>query len=180
MNPFNAITFAALCGPLAQPAAMAQDFIAHPAPIMGDSANGIPSLDAYARSVEEGKKALSKLTNAMDDYYIRLVEVDSESAKQYVLENGLETTEACEMFLRAFEESIKKTIASNELPKFVATELKVYWRHIAKARSSATRLNSFSKNLMREAVEFQSETNLMAIKELASLTTAKMKEINFH
>ncbi|WP_288444766.1 hypothetical protein [uncultured Pantoea sp.] len=180
MNPFNAITFAALCGPLAQPAAMAQDFIAQPAPIMAKSSKGAPSIDDYARSVEEGKKALSKLTNAMDDYYIRLVEMDSEAAKFYVLENGLETTEACEMFLRAFEEDIKKTIATEELPDFVATELRAYWRHIAKARSSATRLNSFSKGLMRNAVEFESETDLMAVKELASLTTAKMNTLKFH
>lgn len=180
MNPFNAITFAALCGPLAQPAAMAQDFIAQPAPIMAKSAKGTPSLDEYARSVEEGKKALSKLTNAVDDYYIRLVEMDSVSAKFYVLENGLEATEACEMFLRAFEEDIKKAIAANELPDFIATELKAYWRHIAKARSSATRLNSFSKGLMHDVAEFESKTDLMALKELASLTTAKMNTLKFH
>lgn len=180
MNPFNAITFAALCGPLAQPAAMAQDFIAQPAPFMTKSAKGIPSLDDYARSVEEGKKALSQLTNAIDDFYIRLVEMDPETARFYVVKNGLETTEVCEMFLRAFEEDIKKTIAVAELPAFVASELKAYWRHIAKARSSAVRLNNFSKGLMHNAVEFESETDLMAVKELASLTAAKMKEIKFH
>lgn len=180
MNPFNAITFAALCGPLAQPAAMAQDFIVQPAPIMARSISGSPSLDDYARSVEEGRKALAKLTNAMDDYYIRLVEMDSDAARAYVLENGIETTEACELFLRAFEEDIKKTFSSGALPDFIATELRAYWRHIAKARSSATRLNDFSKGLMRNAIEFHSETDLLAVKELATLTTAKMNLLKLH
>jgi len=179
MNPFNAITFAALCGPLAQPAAMAQDFISQPTPIMMSKSEEQPSLDDFARSLELGKEAVSKVTIAADDYYIRLVEMDFESAKASVIENGLEATEACEMLLRAFEETIKKTLNS-DLPDFIITELRGYWRHIAKARSSAARLNAFSKSLLQETIEFRSETDLNAIKELALTTSAKMKTINFH
>lgn len=180
MNPFNAITFAALCGPLAQPAAMAMDFIPQPAPIMAEVDNGSLLVESFSRAIEEGKKATESLNKSIDDYYVMLVETDSGTARHCVLENGVEMIEACEMFLRGFEEETKRTLSNADIPDFVISELRVYWRYIARARSSATRLNTFAKSLLKNAETFESGTDLFAVKELASMTTGKMKEINFH
>ncbi|NIF23709.1 hypothetical protein [Candidatus Pantoea multigeneris] len=179
MNPLNAITFAALCGPLAQPAALALDFIPESVTTVTRCSQKSPSLDDYANSLEQGKETLSRLTISIDDYYISLIKMDFVSARQTVVENGIETMEACEMFLRAFEEEIKKTISGN-LPGFVATELRIYWRHIAKARSSVTRLNQFTLGLFKDAVTYKSTTDLSAVKELAAYTSTKLKEAKFH
>ena len=54
--------------------------------------------------MEEGKEILQKLTIAADDYYICLIDLNSQDAREFVSKNGTDTTEACEMFLRAFEE----------------------------------------------------------------------------
>lgn len=180
MNPFNAITFAALCGPLAQPAAMAMDFIPQPAPIMAKAEDVSLLVESFSRAIDEGKKATETLNKAIDDYYITLVETDSDTARQCVLANGVEMIEACEMFLRGFEEETKKALSNADIPNFVISELKAYWRYIARARSSATRLNTFAKSLLQNSGTFESGTDLFAVKVLASMTTDKMKEINFH
>lgn len=179
MNPFNAITFAALCGPLAQPAAMAQEFITQPAPVMSVPSRSTPSIEDFARGLEKGKEVVSKVTISADDYYLTLIELPADDARSFLSENGTDTIEACELFLRAFEEEVKKTIAQN-LPDFVSTELKGYWRHVAKARSAVTRLNTYSKSLFKEPVTFRGEANLNELAELASYTTMQLKNLSLH
>lgn len=179
MNPFNAITFAALCGPLACPAAMAQEFIIQPAPVIAKPLSTLLLLRNSSRKMEEGKEILQKLTIAADDYYICLIDLNSQDAREFVSKNGTDTTEACEMFLRAFEEEVKRTIES-PLPEFIRSELKVYWRHIAKARSSVTRLNNYIKSIFKETVTFSGRADLAGIAALASHTSNKLKSMQFH
>ncbi|VTP16102.1 hypothetical protein PUATCC27989T_04029 [Phytobacter ursingii] len=180
MNPFNAITFAALCGPLACPAAMAQDFIIQPAPVVAEPLKATPSVEEFSRRLEEGKEILKKLTVSADNYYVSLIGLDSDEARNFVNQNSSDTiTEACEMFLRAFEEEVKRTI-DFPIPDFVKSELKVYWRHIAKARSSVTRLNDYTKSLFKDAVLFDGKADLNGIAALANYTSDKIKLMQFH
>ncbi|AUU92885.1 hypothetical protein C2U55_06610 [Enterobacteriaceae bacterium ENNIH3] len=180
MNPFNAITFAALCGPLACPAAMAQDFIIQPAPVVAEPLKTTPSVEEFSRSLEEGKAVLQKLTASADDYYVSLIELDSKDARKIVNRNSSDAiTEACEMFLRGFEEEVKRTIES-PVPDFVKSELKIYWRHIAKARSSVTRLNDYTKSLFKDAVLFDGKADINGIVALANYTSDKIKLMQFH
>ncbi len=179
MNPFNAITFAALCGPLAQPAAMAQEFITQPAPVLAAPVSTAPTVEDFARGIEKGREVLSTLTIAADDYYLTLIDLPADDARHFVSHNGTDTPEACELFLRAFEEEVKKTL-SQSLPEFVSTELKGYWRHVAKARSAVTRLNDYCKSLLKVPASFHGEINLDELAELANYTTEKLKHISLH
>ena len=178
MNPFNAISFAVLCGALASPAAMAQEFISQPAPVLrhalDDKEFSDNSLIIFAEKLSEGKTALASVTDSSDEYYLRLISVETDVARVYLEQNGTEIIEACEMFLRAFE-----TLAE-DIPDFVSSEMKVYWRHVAKARSAVTRLNNFAKGLFVNAETFESQTDLNGIRELAAYTTEKMSNVSFH
>lgn len=179
MNPLNAITFAALCGPLAQPAAMAQAFIIQPAPVMSNTSQHSPSIEDFGRGLEAGREVLNKLTIAVDDFYLILIGMSSDHARQAVEHNGMDTTEACELFLRAFEEEVKATLSQN-LPEFVAGELKSYWRHVAKARSSVTRLNDFAKSLKKVPETFHGTSDLDGLAALAKHTTEQLKILPLH
>lgn len=179
MNPLNAITFAAICGPLAQPAALAQEFIIQPAPVMSNASQHSPRIEDFARGLEVGREVLNKLTIAIDDFYLILIGMSSYQALKTVEHTGMDTAEACELFLRAFEEEVKATL-SQDLPEFVAGELKSYWRHVAKARSSVTRLNDFAKSLKNVPETFHGSADLEGLSALAKHTTEQLKIITLH
>lgn len=184
MNPLNVMTLATLCGALAQPAVMAQEFIMQPAPVLDSSfendsvsPNG---MEKFAHELSIGKEAVSKLTEQADFYYAALINESSDGARVLVAENGTETTEACEMFLRAFEVAVKKIAEQSDLPAFVITEMRSYWRAVAKARSAVTRLNNYTKSLVEAPKVFEGSTNLEHLRVLASMTTEKLGSMSFH
>ncbi|HFD7741079.1 TPA: hypothetical protein ACF54C_004925 [Serratia marcescens] len=184
MNPFNVITLAALYGALAQPAVMAQEFIAQPAPVIGKAhasdAVSQDGLERFAHELSTGKQAVLKLTEQADIYYSALINASPDDARAMVVANGAETTEACEIFLRAFEIEVKKIVEQSDLPAFVATEMRSYWRIVAKARSTVTRLNKFTKSLIEVPKVFEGSTNLEHLRVLASMTTEKLGSMSFH
>lgn len=184
MNPFNVMTLAAFCGALAQPVVMAQEFTLQPAPVVGrpfDKESASPeAISKFSHELLAGKDAVLRLTDQVDKYYVILVDSSTENARKYIEDNGTETIEACEMFLRAFEVAVKKTIEQDNLPAFVTTEMRSYWRIVAKARSTVTRLNKFTKSLTEDPVVFEGSTNLEHLRTLASLTTEKLGSMSFH
>lgn len=184
MNPFNVMTFATLCGVLSQPAVMAQEFIEQPAPVIGsrfDTQTPSPEvMERFSHEIKEAKQAVYRLTEKVDEYYKILVESSTDEARGCVAENGTEMSEACEMFLRAFEVEVRRTAEQRDLPDFVISEMMAYWRIVAKARSVVTRLNRYAKSLIEEPKVYEGFADLNQVKELASYTSKKMGSMSFH
>ncbi|EPE3622708.1 hypothetical protein ACSIA8_000707 [Serratia marcescens] len=184
MNPFNVMTLATLCGAFSQPAVMAQEFIVEPAPVLGkpyaSDAVSQDGMEKFAHELSTGKETVLKLTEQADIYYLALIQAAPDEARSMVEANGTETTEACEMFLRGFEVAVKKIAEQSDLPAFVATEMRSYWRTVAKARSTVTRLNKFSKSLIEVPKVFEGSANLEHLRVLASMTTEKLGSMSFH
>ena len=184
MNPINVITFATFCGVLSQPAVMAKEFIEQPAPVIGSRFDTqSPShevMERFSHEIKEAKLAVYLLTEKVDEYYKILVESSPDAARGIIAENGTDMSEACEMFLRAFEVEVRGTAEQKDLPDFVASEMMAYWRVVAKARSVVTRLNNYFKSLTEEPKVFDGLADLNHVKELASYTSKKMDSMSFH
>lgn len=67
---------------------MAQEFIIQPAPVIAKPFEYSPSVEEFSRRMEEGKEILQKLTIAADDYYICLIDLNSQDAREFVSKTG--------------------------------------------------------------------------------------------
>lgn len=186
MNFFTVAKFAMLSAAMPQPAASAQMFATLPVSAIGRTGETEVSPELMAKFTDElaaGKSAVESLTDQANAFYLKLLELSNDStdkARSALEGQDLSEYEACEMFMRAFEITLKKVADDSNLPSFVSSEMNAYWRKVAKARSIVTKVNNYVKQLTQDAVTFESDIDLQGLRYLADYTTEKLGSKSFH
>ncbi len=120
-------------------------------------------MNKFGSVLQKGETAVYSLSEQAEDLYGKLIAISPDSARNLLSHEDRDHFEACEIFLRSLETTIKSVIEDDKSPNFVSDEMKHYREIIARARLLAAKLNGFSKKLYKQpsvirATSFSVET----------------------
>jgi hypothetical protein len=131
-------------------------------------------------AIQEGKAAVSSLSEQMEDLYSKLIAMSPDSARKFLSREDRNQFEACEKYLKSLEITIKSIVEDDKFPDFVSDEMKHYREIIARARLLAAKLNGYSKQLDKMPITSDDIISYDGLNESARYTIGTFGKSSLH